>query len=91
MSGQVEVPAGQVNLRGSLPCSENNVLQHVLHPDDGKGHAVLKANGSSKYLRALCLTTKGVIVMAHIDVSPQTIQPALMAITGSWLSRCPDV
>ena len=25
--------AGQVNFRGNLPCSENNVLQPVLHPD----------------------------------------------------------
>ena len=30
--GQVEVQVGQVNLRGSLPCSENNVLQTMLHP-----------------------------------------------------------
>ena len=29
-AGQVEVPAGQVNFRGSLPRSENNVLQPVL-------------------------------------------------------------
>ena len=28
----MEVPAGQVNFRGSLPCSENNVLQPMLHP-----------------------------------------------------------
>ena len=30
--GQVEVKAGQVNFRGSLPRSENNVLQPMLHP-----------------------------------------------------------
>ena len=30
----MEVPAGQVNFRGSLPRSENNVLQPMLHPDD---------------------------------------------------------
>ena len=28
----MEVPAGQVNFRGSLHCSENNVLQPMLHP-----------------------------------------------------------
>ena len=26
------MPAGQVNFRGSLPSSENNVLQPMLHP-----------------------------------------------------------
>ena len=31
----MEVPAGQVNFRGSLPCSENNVLQPMLHPGAG--------------------------------------------------------
>ena len=29
---QVKVPAGQVNLRGGLPRSENVVLQLMLHP-----------------------------------------------------------
>ena len=29
----MEVRAGQVNFRGSLPCSANNVLQPMLHPD----------------------------------------------------------
>ena len=33
MAGQVEVPAGHVNFRGSSPCSENNVLQAILRPD----------------------------------------------------------
>ena len=33
VSGQVEVPAGQVNFRGSLLRSENNVLQPILHPE----------------------------------------------------------
>ena len=28
----MEVQAGQVNFRGSLPYSENNVLQPILHP-----------------------------------------------------------
>ena len=28
----MEVPEGQVNFRGSLPCSQNNVLQPMLHP-----------------------------------------------------------
>ena len=28
----MEGPAGQVDLKGSLPCSENNVLQPMLHP-----------------------------------------------------------
>ena len=28
----MKVPAGQVNFRGSLPRSENNVLQPMLHP-----------------------------------------------------------
>ena len=28
----MEVPAGQVNFRGSLPRSENNILQPMLHP-----------------------------------------------------------
>ena len=28
----MKVPAGQVNSRGSLPHSENNVLQPMLHP-----------------------------------------------------------
>ena len=32
MAEQVEVPAGQFNFRGSLPRSENNVLQPMLHP-----------------------------------------------------------
>ena len=32
VAGQVEVPAGQVNFRVSLPCSANNVLQPMLHP-----------------------------------------------------------
>ena len=31
VAGRVEVPAGQVNIRGSLPRSENNVLQLMLH------------------------------------------------------------
>ena len=31
--GQVEGLAGQVNFKGSLPRSENNVLQPMLHPD----------------------------------------------------------
>ena len=31
--GQVEVPVRQVNFRGSLPLSENNVLQPMLHPE----------------------------------------------------------
>ena len=30
--GQVEVQGGQINVRGSLPRSENNVLQPLLHP-----------------------------------------------------------
>ena len=34
VAGQVEVPAGQVNLRVSLPRSENNVLQPMLHPGE---------------------------------------------------------
>ena len=29
----MEVPARQVNFRGSLPSSINNVLQTMLHPD----------------------------------------------------------
>ena len=35
VAGKVEVLAGQVNFRGSLPRSENNVLQPMarLHPD----------------------------------------------------------
>ena len=33
MAGQVEVLVGQVNFRGSLPRSENNVLQPMLHPE----------------------------------------------------------
>ena len=33
--GQVEVPAGQVNLRASLHRSENNVLKPMLHPEMG--------------------------------------------------------
>ena len=32
MVGQVEVSAGHVNFRASLPRSENNVLQPMLHP-----------------------------------------------------------
>ena len=32
VAGQVEVPVGQVNFRGSLPRSANNVLQPMLHP-----------------------------------------------------------
>ena len=37
VAGQVEVPAGQVNFRGSLPRSANNVLQPMLHPDKCMG------------------------------------------------------
>ena len=33
VTGQVEVLAGQVNLKGSLPRSANNVLQPMLHPE----------------------------------------------------------
>ena len=33
VAGQVEVQAGQVNFRGSLLRSENDVLQPMLHPD----------------------------------------------------------
>ena len=29
----MEVPAGQVNFRGSFPRSENNILQPMLHLD----------------------------------------------------------
>ena len=32
VEGQAEVPAGQVNLRGSFPCSASNVLEPMLHP-----------------------------------------------------------
>ena len=32
VAGQVEVPAGPVNFRGSCPRSENDVLQPMLHP-----------------------------------------------------------
>ena len=32
--GQVEVWAGQVNFRGSLPCSASNVLEPMLQPAD---------------------------------------------------------
>ena len=32
MAGQVKVPAGQVNLRDSLSCLEDNVLLPMLHP-----------------------------------------------------------
>ena len=34
VAGQMEVPTGPVNLRDSLPHSENSVLQHMLHPGD---------------------------------------------------------
>ena len=30
--GQVEVLAGQVNFRGTLPCSASNALEPMLHP-----------------------------------------------------------
>ena len=33
VAGQVEVPAGQVNFRGSLPCLASNVLEPMLHID----------------------------------------------------------
>ena len=33
MVGQVEVPAGQVNFRDSLPRLVSYVLEPVLHPD----------------------------------------------------------
>ena len=33
VAGQVEVPTGQVNFRGSLPRSVNDLLQPMLHPD----------------------------------------------------------
>ena len=29
---QVEVPVGQVNFRGSLPCSASNDLEPMFHP-----------------------------------------------------------
>ena len=32
VAGQLEVPTGQVNFRGSLPCSASNVLEPMLHP-----------------------------------------------------------
>ena len=32
-TGQVEVPAGQVNFRGSLPRAASNVLKPMFHPD----------------------------------------------------------
>ena len=32
VAGQVEVPAGQINFRGSLTHSGNNVSQPMLHP-----------------------------------------------------------
>ena len=32
VAGQAEVAAGQVNFRGSLPCSASNVLEPMLHP-----------------------------------------------------------
>ena len=32
VAGQVEVLAGQVNFRGSLPCLASNVLEPILHP-----------------------------------------------------------
>ena len=32
VAGQVDVLAGQVNFRGSLPCSEKIVQQPMLHP-----------------------------------------------------------
>ena len=35
VAGQREVQTGQVNFRGSLPRSENSVLQPMLHPDNG--------------------------------------------------------
>ena len=35
MAGRVEVQAGQVNFRGSLPRAANNVLQPFLHPGGG--------------------------------------------------------
>ena len=28
----MEVPAGQVNIRGGLPCLASNVLEPMLHP-----------------------------------------------------------
>ena len=30
------MPAGQVNLRGSLPRSESNVLEPMFHPEQAK-------------------------------------------------------
>ena len=32
VAGQVEVPVGPVNFRDSLPCTESNVLEPMLHP-----------------------------------------------------------
>ena len=32
VAGQVEVLVGQVNYRGSLPCSASNILEPILHP-----------------------------------------------------------
>ena len=33
VAGQVEVPTGSINFRGSLPCSASNVFEPMLHPD----------------------------------------------------------
>ena len=44
VAGQVEVPAGQVNLRGSLPRSENNVLQPMLQPARARMPSIVLAS-----------------------------------------------
>ena len=43
----MEVTAGQLNFRGSLPRSENNVLQTMLHPDMHNILAIMRLTDSS--------------------------------------------
>ena len=42
----MEVPAGQVNFRGSLHRSKEKVLQPMLHPEMCKKHAIICIHAS---------------------------------------------
>ena len=52
--GEMEVPAGQVNFRGSLPRSKNNVLQPMLHPEMCKKHAIICIHASRELVFSKC-------------------------------------
>ena len=74
----MQVPAGQVNFRGSLPCSVSNVLELMLHPV-----------GISLVSLTFCITSlHGIhklrfILKFLIDLMVFSISPVILP----WLSR----